>query len=97
MFCWCCDASDLYKSRSACFDCRKAFKATDRNKEAPKKCPQCGQELKCMSMRWKVPKMSDIKEWQKLKETYIKHQKVEKYVFVPKRIKNEKRCQTDKK
>ena len=56
-----------YKTRYACFPCRKAFKAVDRYRSI-RCCPQCAGKLSGMSMWWKVPKQTDKKGWEKSKE-----------------------------
>lgn len=98
--CWCCDAGSDYKSRGACFDCRKAFKATGVKSfgslNIPRACPNCGGKFYLMSIYWRPPRRSDLKAWEWSKKFIrSKLDPVEKeipYQFVPKKYKGKKEC-----
>lgn len=67
-----------YKEPFACFDCRKMFNQTSRwelpEHQRPAKgqprvvpCPQCGKPMADMGMDFKAPRMSDAKQWEKVR------------------------------
>jgi hypothetical protein len=53
----------------ACFHCRKAF-AQDFNRETQPVCPDCGQPMKYMGIRFKAPRRDDKKAWLKIRKLY---------------------------
>jgi len=62
-----------YKTHNACFDCRKSFKnrfdhapTKDRTRQGPSLCPQCRKAMVNLGPDFKAPKMSDVKQWQKV-------------------------------
>ncbi len=52
-----------YKSRYACFYCRKAFKQDSQHKPG---CPQCTRPLKAMGMDFKPPSQQNLRQWKKV-------------------------------
>jgi hypothetical protein len=53
----------------ACFECRKSFSyevSWKDPKSQQRICPECGRTLSNMGRRFKPPKRSDIKQWQKV-------------------------------
>ena len=74
-----------FKQHYACFDCRKAFKASDefisikvmtvrglRYRQVPRKviCPDCGEVMARMGRLFRAPKRSKIREWAALAARY---------------------------
>jgi hypothetical protein len=73
-----------YKSKFACFDCRKSFRAWPiltgeryqdknghwRNVTIPHKCPDCGQPMADMGVGFKPPRRSDLGQWEKVHRIY---------------------------
>jgi DNA-directed RNA polymerase subunit RPC12/RpoP len=51
----------------ACLECRKAFKRHDDPDALTMKCPECGGTAHRTSRRFKPPKRSDLKQWQKVR------------------------------
>ena len=62
-------------SQNACFECRKVFKKPHcyATKHAPSEpptytCPECGSEMIYMGYKFRAPKKSDTKEWERIKK-----------------------------
>lgn len=52
-----------YLVAHACFECRKSWKV---RVDADARCPQCGSALCAMGRSFKVPKQSDVEQWDKV-------------------------------
>jgi predicted RNA-binding Zn-ribbon protein involved in translation (DUF1610 family) len=48
-----------------CLDCRKSFRRHGNHQTNP--CPGCGNELITLHSRFKVPRASDVKQWEKVR------------------------------
>lgn len=70
-----------YKEVFTCFSCRKVFKQTNRlelpdhlqpvpGEKRVCKCPQCGEPMADIGNHFKAPKMSNVKQWQKVRLLY---------------------------
>jgi len=60
-------ALSIYKTRSACFRCRKAFKVSDRKANGKiRTCPQCGETMTVMGHDFRAPAQKDIRQWRKV-------------------------------
>ena len=64
---------DSYKTRFACFVCKKAFKTYDRrslNRRTDTrelhKCPECGSIMSNVGKDFKPPRKEAVKQWKKL-------------------------------
>lgn len=59
----------MLKCKHVCFDCRLSFKQSRYNAPKPK-CPECAKELINIGYKLKIPKKSQIKKWQELRERF---------------------------
>jgi hypothetical protein len=64
-------AQSNYLHPYVCFRCRKSFKRQSRE-EAVLPCPECGGPSIGLTRKFKPPKQSDEKQWQKV-ETLVRH------------------------
>lgn len=55
----------IYLMPYVCLDCQKAFKYQQSDQQ--KVCPQCKIALVMLSRKFKTPKQTDRKEWQKVR------------------------------
>lgn len=55
-----------YKTKYACFDCRKVFKSRDRNSRLYT-CPDCNGTLYAMRENFRAPKQRNKKAWNRVK------------------------------
>lgn len=70
-----------YRSKYACFNCRKVFKQTNENALAQKMrtdaqgnrlatCPECNQPMHNMGLDFHTPRQADKKQWRKVALLY---------------------------
>ena len=59
------DAASAYLHPYACFSCRRSFKRASRT-EAVLPCPHCGGPSIGLTRKFKPPRQSDIRQWQKV-------------------------------
>lgn len=64
-------AQSAYLHPYACFCCRKSFKRASRI-EAVLPCPECGGPSVGLTRKFKPPKRSDVKQWNKV-EALVRH------------------------
>lgn len=55
-----------YKPRFACFACRVAFKASDRNDTSERRCPRCARPADRMGLDFEPPRRDDVDQWRKV-------------------------------
>jgi len=55
-----------------CFDCRSTFKRPFEKDVLVRKCPTCGGKAILMDIRFRPPKKSDDKQWEKV-QFLVKH------------------------
>ena len=66
-----CVTQSAYLHPYACFGCRKSFKRTSRT-DAVLPCPECGGPSIGLTRKFKPPKHSDRKQWDKI-EALVRH------------------------
>ena len=64
-------AVSAYLHPYACFACRKSFKRASREHPVLK-CPECGGPSIGLTRKFRTPRRSDVKEWDKV-EALVRH------------------------
>lgn len=56
----------IFKGKSVCFECRKAFERPWKETEVTATCPNCGGETLRYDKRFRPPKKTNLRQWRKV-------------------------------